>query len=110
MFCRHCGNELDNNVIVCTRCGKQVQDVKYTSSTANSLNFDGFGDRTKPKNRMMAILLCCLGFFFVGGMHKIYEGKIGLGIVYVLTGGLFWIGTIVDLINLAQTPDVYWVD
>lgn len=32
MFCKYCGTELDNDVIVCTNCGKQVQELKTTSS------------------------------------------------------------------------------
>lgn len=28
MFCRHCGNEIDDDVIICMKCGKQVQDLK----------------------------------------------------------------------------------
>lgn len=32
MFCKYCGTELDNDVIVCTNCGNQVQELKTTSS------------------------------------------------------------------------------
>ena len=38
-------------------------------------------------------------WFFGGvlGLHKFYLGKIGWGILYLLTGGLFLIGWLVDL-------------
>lgn len=107
MFCRHCGNEIDSEVIVCPKCGKQVQDLKYSNSSVNAINLDGFGDITKPKSKILSIILCCIGFVLVGGLHKFYEGKIGMGILYLLTGGLFWIGTIIDLVNLIQKPDTY---
>lgn len=33
------------------------------------------------------------------GVHRFYRKQIGLGILYLLTGGLFFIGWIIDLIN-----------
>jgi TM2 domain-containing membrane protein YozV len=48
------------------------------------------------KSRMVDAILCfCLGGL---GAHKFYEGKIGMGILYILTFGLFGIGTLVDFI------------
>jgi TM2 domain-containing membrane protein YozV len=39
------------------------------------------------------------GFFGFAGLHRIILGQVGLGILYILTVGLCFIGTIVDLIN-----------
>ena len=51
-----------------------------------------------PKSKLVALLLC----FFLGGwgVHRFYVGKIGTGILYLLTGGLFLIGIIVDFVNI----------
>lgn len=51
----------------------------------------------KVVNKMTYCLLC----FFVGcfGVHKFYAGKIGMGIVYLFTVGLFGIGVLIDLIS-----------
>lgn len=48
------------------------------------------------KDRVVTLLLCAfLGYL---GIHRFYEGKIGSGIIYLLTGGLFGIGYVVDFI------------
>ena len=28
MFCKFCANEIDENVVICPRCGKQVSELK----------------------------------------------------------------------------------
>ena len=52
--------------------------------------------KVSSKSRLVAVLLC----FFLGlfGVHRFYVGKIGTGVWYLLTGGLFGIGALVDFI------------
>lgn len=50
------------------------------------------------------LLLVLLGIF---GAHKFYLGKIGIGILYLLTGGLFIVGLVYDLFTLGNQVDVY---
>ena len=40
-----------------------------------------------------------LGFLGLGGIQRFITGQIGMGILYLLTLGLCYIGTIIDLIN-----------
>ena len=69
---------------------KQLKDEnKITSKT-----------ESQGPNKQTAIILCCLGFAVVAGLHRLYLGYYGLGILYILTGGLCLIGTIIDLIKL----------
>lgn len=49
------------------------------------------------KNRNTALILCIFGEPF--GIHKFYEGNIAMGIVYLCTAGLFFIGWVVDIIK-----------
>ena len=51
------------------------------------------------KSKLTALLLC---IFFGGiGIHRFYTGKIGTGILWLLTGGCFGIGYVVDIIMIA---------
>lgn len=53
---------------------------------------------TSDKKKWVAFILCLfLGFL---GAHRFYVGKIGTGILYLFTGGMFFIGTIVDLVKI----------
>ena len=49
-----------------------------------------------PKSRLVAVLLC----FFVGwtGAHRFYVGKIGTGVLMLVTLGGLGIWTLIDLI------------
>ena len=58
------------------------------------------------KNKWVAFLLCL--FFGPLGIHKFYEGRVLLGIVYLCTGGLFGIGMLFDLVVLLFKPNPYY--
>lgn len=53
-----------------------------------------------PLSRWVAFALCLV--LGVIGVHRFYTGKIGTGILYIFTGGLFGIGWLVDLIMIAS--------
>lgn len=55
--------------------------------------------RARRKDSQMILILTLLGFFGFAGLHRFILGQIGLGILYILTLGLCFIGTIVDLVN-----------
>ena len=54
---------------------------------------------SKRKNPQDILLVTLLGFIWIAGIQRFLVGQVGMGILYLLTGGLCWIGTIVDLIN-----------
>jgi TM2 domain-containing membrane protein YozV len=55
--------------------------------------------RARRKDAQMILILTLIGFFGFAGLHRFILGQVGLGILYILTLGLCFIGTIVDLVN-----------
>ena len=118
-FCKHCGQRIAEVAVVCPHCGGQVEMLKQESSPAQpnivinntntntNRNYNAAGVMGKPKDKWVAFLLC----LFLGGIgaHKFYEGKIGMGILYLFTCGLFGIGWLIDCIRLLLKPNPYYV-
>ena len=50
------------------------------------------------QKRLIALLLCI--FLWPFGVHRFYVGKIGTGILWIFTGGMFVVGSIIDLIMI----------
>lgn len=50
------------------------------------------------KNWVVALLLCFFGGLF--GLHRFYVGKIGTGIIQLLTAGGFGLWSLIDLIMI----------
>lgn len=116
-FCKHCGAKIPEDAVICTACGRQVEEMNKgaaqpsivinNANTNTNTNMNMNGMMKTPKNKWVALLLCFfLGYF---GAHKFYEGRIGLGILYLFTGGLFLIGTFIDFIALLFKPNPYYV-
>lgn len=59
----------------------------------------------KAKNKWISIVLCLCTLCG----HKFYEEKFVLGIIYLITGGLFGIGWFIDLLVLLSKPNPYYI-
>ena len=76
---------------------KEVKDLKKQLNYENKITSN---TESQGPDKKTAIILCCIGFAVIAGLHRLYLGYYGLGILYILTGGLCLIGTIIDLIKL----------
>lgn len=117
MFCTNCGKEIDSAAVVCVHCGCATQNFNGNQQQQQrgapmppppviiqNTNVVGGG---RQRDKWVAFLLC----FFLGvfGVHKFYEGKVGMGLLYLFTGGLCGIGYIIDLILILCKPNPYYV-
>ena len=55
--------------------------------------------RARRKDPQTILLLTLVGFLGIAGIQRFFVDQIGMGILYLLTAGICFIGTIVDLIN-----------
>ncbi len=116
-FCKFCGGIIDIDAVLCTHCGRQVEELKQSAAQPNivinnannnvNTNVVGGGARGRQRSKWVALLLW-LFLGFVGG-HKFYEGKILMGVLYILTFGLLGIGLVVDFFVLLFKPNPYYV-
>ena len=87
VFCRACGRPMDPKSVMCINCGA-MQDsggLQTQSATPRS-----------EKRVLPAALLC----FFLGvfGAHRFYVGKIGTGVLQLVTFGGLGIWWLIDMI------------
>ncbi len=122
MFCQKCGNQMEDNAASCPSCGAAVNSQNNTqqanqptaqpvinivnTNTNTNTNNNGIG-MGRQKNKWVALALCLLLGYF--GAHKFYDGKIGMGILYIFTFGLLGIGIIIDIISILTRPNPYYV-
>ena len=86
-ICSYCGKTVTDTVRNCPYCGRSI------------------GNHTQ---KWTVFFLCLfLGEF---GAHKFYEKKVGMGILYLLTAGLFGIGILVDLCRILIVPERYFTE
>jgi hypothetical protein len=58
--------------------------------------------RAQRKSPMTFLLWTLVGFVILAGIGRFYNGHIGMGILYLLTGGLCYIGTLVDVFRFKK--------
>ncbi len=104
MFCKHCGNEIDNNAIICTNCGAATDNINKTSPAAaqkNTMALIGF--ILSFFMPLVGLILSIIGYqnvkkpeyagdgksFAVAGM-AISAVYLGIGLIAGLIGSIFW--------------------
>jgi TM2 domain-containing membrane protein YozV len=110
MYCRNCGKELVQTAEFCTTCGVRPQKGQKYCMVC--------GHETRPEAEICVTCGTRLGYaecegkswfvalilsIFVGwfGIDRFYLGKIGTGILKLLTFGLMGIWWLIDIILIA---------
>ncbi len=62
---------------------------------------------TNSERMVTSYILCAVWFFGLGGLHRLYNGKIGTGLLWLLTFGVFGFGQFVDMFLIPGMVDEY---
>lgn len=63
--------------------------------------------RARRKEPMLILLTALIGFLGIAGVHRFILNQIGMGLLYLLTVGICFIGTIIDIVNYKKLAFEY---
>lgn len=111
LFCSDCLVEANGKMYCKADVGNVIREAKDEAAASRNANpniiINNANNNTNTnmaggmanypyKSKLAAALLC----FFFGflGVHRFYVGKVGTGIIWLLTAGLCGVGVLIDLI------------
>ena len=115
-FCKECLVEVKGRMYCKDDLGNVLDEAKSAAAASQpTINITNTNDNANTnvnanvnagfvgaprKSKTVALILCLIGFLGLGGLHRMYVGKVGSGVVHFLTYGLCAVGTIIDLIAI----------
>ncbi len=88
MYCKNCGMLSSENATFCSNCGTRLKGA-----------YDPYSyDQVSNRDWLITLLFCVLLGYL--GAHRFYTGKIGTGILMLITFGGFGIWVLIDLIYI----------
>jgi TM2 domain-containing membrane protein YozV len=101
-----------NTILLTLIPGIDASELNYLQAVTKDLTEDQLKtfatlyntERRKPD---MILIGGIIGLLGIGGIQRFMVNQIGLGILYLLTIGLCYIGTIIDLVNYKKLAFEY---
>lgn len=112
-FCKDCLVEVKGRMYCKDDLGNVLDEAKQSSGGQPTINITNSNESVNTntnvnggfyggprKSKTVALILCLIGFLGLGGLHRMYVGKVGSGVLHFFTYGICGIGTIIDLISI----------
>ena len=112
-FCKDCLVEVKGRMYCKEDLGNVLDEAKQSAGGVPTINITNTNDNVNTnaninagfmgaprKSKTVALILCIIGFFGFAGLHRMYVGKVGSGVLHFLTYGVCVFGTIIDLISI----------
>ena len=104
--CKACGQKMPSDAFYCFNCGESFEKPVYIFDRTD-IQQSHYEHMGQWRNKWISLLLCVL--FGWLGIHRFYEKRIGSGILYLFSFGIFGIGWIFDIFRLAFSPNPYLI-
>jgi len=87
--------------------GLEAEEMLFLQNITNDLSEEQKKNfimlySNKRKDPQTILIMCLIGFIGVAGLQRFVLNQVGIGILYLFTGGLCLIGTIIDIVNYKQ--------
>lgn len=81
--------------------GEEMAYVQSLTKDFNPESIQQFANiyRSRRKDPQTILIVTLIGFLGINGIQRFMLDQIGMGLLYLFTGGLCIIGTIIDLVN-----------
>lgn len=111
-FCKDCLVEVKGRMYCKDDLGNVLEEAKQSNNSQPVINITNSNENTNTnlnagggmygprKSKTVALILCLIGFLGFAGLHRMYVGKVGSGVIHFLTYGICVVGTIIDLISI----------
>ncbi len=89
--------------------GQEMASIQQVMKDMSDEDAESFAHiyRARRKDPQTILILCLAGLFVIPGIQRFYVDQIGMGILYLFTIGLCFIGSIVDLVNYQNLAQEY---
>lgn len=89
--------------------GQEMASIQQVMKDMSDEDAESFAHiyRARRKDPQTVLILCLAGLFVIPGIQRFYVDQIGMGILYLFTIGLCFIGSIIDLVNYQNLAHEY---
>jgi len=88
------------------------EEINYIQNLTRDMSDDDLQTfcniyRARRRDPQTVLILALVGLFFLPGLQRFYVDQIGMGILYLFTLGLCFIGSILDIVNYKSLAQEY---